>query len=258
MIKRLFSYIKYYLKVKNLHRIHSPFVFKLYADHILADRNYYCFKAIEARRNQLLNDQRTLPDKDPGAGSNLNTKHLKVSDVAQKSLIDANYGQFLFRLATHFQPKNILELGTSLGISACYLSKANNAEVHTIEGRADIAEIAKESFRLLNADKVILHPGLFDDILPVLLPILGKLDFVYLDGNHQYDATLRYVRMILPFLHEESVLIVDDIRWSSGMINAWEELCAMNDFHVSMDFRQMGILMKRSHQKKEHFILYMR
>lgn len=258
MLQRLLSYIKYYLKVKNVHRIHSPFVFKLYSEHILVDRNYYCFKPIEARRNQLLNDQRSLPDADPGAGSTIPSKNLNVSDVARKSLVDTQYGQLLFRLVSHFQPKTVLELGTSLGISACYLSKANNAAVHTIEARADIAAIAKESFRLLQADNVILHQGLFDDILPNLLPILGKLDFVYLDGNHQFDATLRYVKMIQPFLHDESVLIVDDIRWSEGMIDAWEELCAMNDFHVSIDLLRMGILMKRAHQKKEHFILYAR
>jgi len=258
MIKRLLSYIKYFLKAKNLHRIHSPFVFKLYAEHILAERNYYCFKAIETRRNHLLNDHRPLPDADPGAGSNLNSKKLKVSDVAKRSLTDARYAQLLFRLATHFQPKKVLELGTSLGITASYLSKAADTEIHTIEARADIAAIAKESFRLLKADKVMLHEGLFDTILPDLLPRLGKLDFVYLDGNHQYEATLRYVKMILPFLHDESVLIVDDIRWSTGMIQAWEELCAKSDFHVSIEFLQMGILMKRPHQKKEHFTLYSR
>jgi predicted O-methyltransferase YrrM len=258
MLERLLSYLGYYLKVRNLHRVHSPFVFNLYSEQIVSQREYYCFKPIEFRRTQLLIDKRSLPDSDPGAGSNKLARNLTVADVAQKSLVDAHYGQLLFRLVGHFKPNIILELGTSLGIAATYMSKAHKAEVHTIEGRSDIAEIAKETFKKLKSNNVHLHVGLFDEVLPELLSTLKQVDFVYLDGNHQYDATLRYVKMLLPYLHEESVLIVDDIRWSNGMIQAWTQLQQMDEFHVSLDLLRMGILMKRSHQKKEHFVLYTR
>jgi predicted O-methyltransferase YrrM len=258
MLHRFLSYLSYFIHARNLHRVHSPFVFNLYSEHILAQREYYCFKAIEYRRTQLLADNRLLPEKDPGAGSNKPSGKLNVADVARNSLIDAHYGQLLFRLIGHFKPQIVVEFGTSLGIAASYFSKAHPAKVHTIEGRSDVAAIAKETFKKLKANNIQLHIGLFDDVLPGLLPSLHQVDFIYLDGNHQYEATMRYVKMLLPYMHDESVLIVDDIRWSKGMINAWNDLIQMEAFHVSIDLKRMGMLMKRSHQKKEHFTLYVR
>ena len=63
---------------------------------------------------------------DFGAGSHVNdNKTRKIKDVAKNSAKNAKFGKLIYRITQFYKPKNILELGTSLGISTLYLAKAN-------------------------------------------------------------------------------------------------------------------------------------
>lgn len=104
-------------------------------------------------------------------------KTRKVKVIAANSLLSPKQGRILFRLVEHFQPKVILELGSSLGISALYLAKASQGVVHTIEGQESIAKIAKSVFNKGKVDTIQLHVGLFEDVLPDLLNSLKALTF---------------------------------------------------------------------------------
>jgi predicted O-methyltransferase YrrM len=255
MLDRLRSYFQYWLKAKGPDKVHSPFVFRLYTERILSDKHYYAFAGIEKQRERLLNTAESITDVDPGAGSRKGTSNRTIQHIAKNSLLSPAQGRILFRLAEHFQPQIMLELGTSLGISALYLAKACRGELHTIEGQPSVARIAHSVIKKGGVKNVQLHEGLFDEVLPQLLPKLGKVDLLYLDGNHTFEATLAYFHQILPYLHDASVIIMDDIRWSKGMMNAWEHLCQRDDIHVSIDLQKFGLLFFRPSQVKEHFIL---
>lgn len=255
MLSRIASYFHYWIKSKGPNRVHSPFVFDLYTNTILSDKQYYAFASIEKIREQLLKSEQIISDPDPGAGSKGISKTRRVKAIAANSLLSPKQGRILFRLVEHFQPKVILELGSSLGISALYLSKASQAALHTIEGQESIAKIAKSVFNKGKADTIQLHVGLFEEVLPDLLNSLKSIDFLYMDGNHTYEATLSYFNQIRPFLHDKSIIVVDDIRWSVPMMNAWEWLSKQEDIHVSIDLQKFGLLFFRKSQVKEHFIL---
>src|SRR5690606_17020814 len=51
-----------------------------------------------------------------------------------------------------------------------------------------------------------------------------NFDLLYIDGNHQKEATLSYFEKLLPTVHNDSVMIFDDIHWSRDMEEAWEEI----------------------------------
>jgi predicted O-methyltransferase YrrM len=80
-------------------------------------------------------------------------------------------------------------------------------------------------------------------------------DLIFIDGHHDGNALIAYIAQLKPFLTEESVLILDDIRWSASMYKAWEELKKDPFFHLSIDLFRCGMLAKRSHQQREHFML---
>jgi len=246
------SYLKFALRVKNAHRVHSPFVFDFYTDVILSKRAYYAFKEIDRLRAQLLIEEELIEDSDPGAGSHTNKKKQRIQDMARNAAVSKGYGELLFRICERLKPARILELGTSLGISTSYMAYASKSEIHSIEGRKQLAERAKKLFKNDRTRHVTIHSGLFEDVLP--LP--GMWDLVYVDGNHTYEATLSVVKQLIPNLHQNSLIIIDDIRWSAGMWKAWEELCQMDEFHVSIDVLRMGFLFTRPFQTKEHFTLY--
>lgn len=80
-------------------------------------------------------------------------------------------------------------------------------------------------------------------------------DLIFFDGNHQKDATLRYFRQLLPLAHNESIFIFDDIHWSPGMEEAWEEIRRHPRVRVSIDTFFWGMIFFRKEQEKEHFII---
>ena len=137
------KYLNYYFTASNGkgHGIHSPFVFDLVSK-VLTDKNKYeDYLRIESLRKELLQNVTVLTIEDFGAGSATGlTKQRSIQQIAGSSLKNPKYAKLLYRLVKYFQPLQILELGTSLGITTSYLAAAKkNAQVLTMEGSAAIA-----------------------------------------------------------------------------------------------------------------------
>ena len=115
----------YFLVAKNEHAIQGPFIFEFVTNVIYGKTENENCKAIEDLRKELCKSEKTIQITDFGAGSNINnsTKR-KVKDLAKNSAKNEKFGKLLYRIIQFYKPKNIIELGTSLGISACYLAKA--------------------------------------------------------------------------------------------------------------------------------------
>jgi predicted O-methyltransferase YrrM len=162
----------------------------------------------------------------------------------------------IYRLAKSTNPKSVIELGTCLGITTAYLAKTDpGAEIITIEGCPQTAEVAKKNFQELDLNNIELHVGNFDLILPDIIAKQPSLDFVYIDGNHRKDATLNYFKWCLPKVNEDSLLIFDDIYWSEGMKEAWAEIKNHPDVTITVDLFWIGLVYFKKGQAKEHFKL---
>ena len=118
-------YIKYFFTAKNKHSAQAPFLYE-FITKVLNDNsdNSNC-KNIDQLRKELCQSEQTIKITDFGAGSHINnSKTRKVKDVAKNSAKNSKFGKLLYRIIQFYNPKNILELGTSLGISTLYLAKA--------------------------------------------------------------------------------------------------------------------------------------
>lgn len=234
------------------HGIHSPFIYEL-ATTVLPDKKPKWCSQIEEIRRELLNDHRVIQINDLGAGSRvLVSNERKISDIAKFSLQKGKISRLLYRLAIHCRAKNILELGTSLGLTTAHLAQAN-VPVTTIEGCNQIAQIAQSNFSRLGITNISLQIGNFDDLLPVYLQEHNDCNFVFVDGNHSYSATMRYYRQLINTLTIDSVIIFDDIYWSKEMTRAWSEIVADTSNQVTVDLFHIGIVFLREAQAKEHF-----
>ncbi|MBC7399563.1 MAG: class I SAM-dependent methyltransferase, partial [Mucilaginibacter sp.] len=127
--------------------------------------------------------------------------------------------------------------------------------VYTLEGCPETAKIAKESFTKAGLNDIELITGNFDNRLSGVIDGLDKLDFVFVDGNHQKDATLKYFEWCLPKVHEGTLLIFDDIYWSEGMKEAWAEIKAHPQVTVTVDLFWIGLVYFRKGQVKEDFLI---
>ncbi|WP_461789508.1 O-methyltransferase [Pedobacter sp.] len=258
MVLQFFAdYLKHQFTAKTRHGTHSPFVYKL-ADEVIYDfseKNSY--KAIEAQRKKLLADQRQITVTDLGAGSHLNKNRTKkVAQIAKNALKSPRLAQLIYRLAANHKANDLIELGTCLGITTAYLSKAApQANILTIEGCPQTAEVAYQNFNELGLDNIELQVGNFNDMLPKAIDERQQLDFVYIDGNHTKEATLNYFEWCLPKITENTLLIFDDIYWSEGMKKAWEQIKNHPKVTVTVDLFWIGLVYFKKGQAKEHFKL---
>lgn len=240
------------------HGIHSPFVFELVTQVFNDDRQFYAYETIEQQRQLLLNSTVEVMVEDFGAGSAGGTQaNRKISAVAARSLKPAKYARLLFRFVQHYRCLHVLELGTCLGITTAYLASASSdVQVTTLEGASAYARKAGEVFRQLHLENIRQIEGNFDVTLPDVLAAAAPWDFIFLDGNHRLEPTIRYFELLLTHAHAGTVFVFDDIHWSREMEQAWKVIKDHPAVTLTIDLFFIGIVFIRPEQRsKEHFII---
>lgn len=250
----LISYIKHFLNAKTLHGTHSPFVYSFLENVVYIKSKHPLFDKIEKLRNELLHNKTEIEINDFGAGSRIhNNNKRSISSITRISVKTKKYCELLYRICQWHKTTNVLELGTSLGITSSYLSLAAQ-KVITIEGCKNIASVAKHNFKKLNLNNIQLINNNFDYCLNIELEkIKNQKNLYFIDGNHKKDATIKYFETILQFATESDILIFDDIHWSNEMEKAWEYICQHPKAIVTIDLFQLGIVFLHSTQVKENF-----
>jgi predicted O-methyltransferase YrrM len=257
-VQLAFKYFNYWWNASNGkgHGIHSPFVFEFVTKVLNGRGDEQVYREIESIRKRLLNNNTLITVEDFGAGSRvIGTQQRVVKQIARTSLKPKKYSQLLNRIVQHYQPKAILEIGTSLGITTSYLAKADaNASVITMEGAKSIAEIAKQDFDQLRIDNVQQVLGNFDVTLPSTLSQLNTVDLAFIDGNHRFEPTVNYFKQILTKSNNNTIIILDDIYWSKEMEQAWQWVKEHEQVRLTIDLFAIGIVvLKPEILHKQHF-----
>ncbi|HTJ58239.1 MAG TPA: class I SAM-dependent methyltransferase [Devosiaceae bacterium] len=140
---------------------------------------------------------------------------------------------------------NCVEMGTCLGISASYLAAAlpEGGRLVTMEGSPGVADIATDTLRTLVPGRAVeIRRGPFHETLNVVLREMSPIDFVFVDGHHEEQATEQYFRQLLPNMQQNGVIVFDDIRWSPGMKKAWSHIRAQAP-GVCVDLGTLGLVL---------------
>ncbi len=257
------EYINWLLKAKTRHGIHSPFVYHFLENCLYADKDDKAFDLIEDERKKLIRSREKIHYFDPGAGSRV-TKTLqpatkvsrRVGSIALKSLQKPKYCRLFHRMVMYLNAKDILELGTCFGITTAYIGlpdKSQQISVDTIEGADSIANIAESVFKKINLSNIHLHKGLFDQILPELLIDDKNYDIAFIDGDHKGESLLKYFDIIVKHISQHGVIVIDDIRWSESMFNAWNSIIDKPEITISLDLFKLGLVFFEPGTSKENF-----
>ncbi len=253
------EYLYYWITSFNKYKIHSPFVYKLVTEVFEKKMQYQDFERIERLRDELKDNHTEIEVVDLGAGSKSfrKTKKIhksKISKIVRKSVKKEKYGHLLFMMIRHFKANSILELGTSLGITTAYLASAHaNTKVITVEGSESIAKVAQENFDKLQLKNIQLIVGNFDDELKKICENCKGFDLIFIDGNHRELPTIDYFNTVLPYCHNETILLFDDIHWSEEMQEAWEFIKNHERVTLTIDIFEMGIVfLRKEFRQKQH------
>lgn len=147
--------------------------------------------------------------------------HLKPEfsyEALGSDLAALHHLQLLVRL---LQCRQVLEVGTYVGVSSLFLAEAVGPEgsVTTVEVGAEFAKIAQENFRrnglaqrieLINADVFAA--------LPMLQQREKRYGLIFLDADKEHYGNL--LAPLLALLQDGGLLIVDDIFLQGDVLNA--------------------------------------
>ncbi|MBA3648206.1 MAG: class I SAM-dependent methyltransferase [Chitinophagales bacterium] len=260
LIKKSFQFKEYALHLinaKSIHSIHSPFVFDFVKNVLYDYRNFYVYNEIERLRKELLAFSQKISIEPPEFHTPYTNNITKsIAEIIKASAKPPRQAQLLFRIANHYGCKKMLELGTSFGFTSCYLSGAGKESyVITLEGNKAVCAFAQKNFTRLNRKNIELICGAFNETLKGALQKLNLVDLIFFDGDHRKSLTIDYFVESLPYLHENSILIFDDIHWSKGMNEAWEIIKSYERVTLTIDLYYFGIVFFRKALSKQHYII---
>lgn len=257
MLQIIKSYLNFLWNSKNQHGVHSPFVYDLVTKCFYDKKNYPEYSILKNYRNSLLQNKDTIEVTDFGAGSRVFKSNTRaINQIAKNAGISSKRARLLFRIVNYFQPENILEIGTSLGLATSALALGNkNSKIITLEGCVNTMAIAKNQYQLQNLNNIEFINTEFSTYLTTHNPQPTTYNLIYFDGNHSKKATLNYFEFLLPTITNNSVWIFDDIHWSKDMEDAWEIIKNHPKVRVTIDTFQWGIVFFRTEQEKEHFVI---
>lgn len=231
--------------------VHSPFIYHFIRFVLPSKHSFYVFHSIERMRSELKADDTQIKVTDFGTGIDRTTT---VRKIAGNSLKSPRYAQLLFRIVRCFKARKVLELGTSLGVTTSYLA-ASSSDIRCVsfEGCPQLAKLANDNFKKIGLTNIELIIGNIDLTLEKALKEIDEIDFIFIDANHRSEAVMNYFEMCLSKIHKNTVLVVDDIYWSSDMETAWKLIKEHQRVSATIDLFQLGIVFFNTDLHKKHY-----
>jgi predicted O-methyltransferase YrrM len=153
--------------------------------------------------------RRSDPGIDPFAAIHAGTlAHLRRHGCGCYPFFD---GSLLGIIAGAARAQRIVELGTALGYTACWFAHgAPDAQIDTIDFDAEHVRLATANIAAAGfAQRVTLHEGAFDKILPALAP---GYDIGFFDG---FDPTLRNLKDLRALLRPRGILVTTNLNFGT-------------------------------------------
>ncbi len=186
----------------------------------------------------------------------MNKSDRKVSDVFRFTTSLHRFSSLYARIIHHFHFRNVIELGTSVGVNAMYMAKASNeVKLATFEGSPEIARIARTMFSDNAIENIALIEGNIDATLEPYLETIDQLDFALIDANHRFEPTVRYLELMLRKVHAHSIIAIDDIHNSHEMERAWRSIQKHHLVYTTIDLYRCGLVFFNPSLTRQNVVL---
>jgi predicted O-methyltransferase YrrM len=258
MKKLIFSFWKYIgfrLTTVTRYKLHSPFLYKLATEAIHGKSDKYIDRLYRQLYQKFAFNSSTTEVVEFNIKKNtkLYSSEVKsIRSIFKQSAISSKKAQVLARLLVLFKPENIIEFGTSLGVSASIFAQASHdSKIYSIEGCSGLASIAQANFDELGFGNIEIQIGHFNHVVNPVLNKIKKVDFVFYDGSDDYKTAINAFESCLPYIGNDGVFIMNSIYRSRAMNKAWDYIKKHNDSIVCIDLFQMGIILFRKEMSKQ-------
>ncbi len=233
------------------YRIHSPFVYRVVIYGLRARLGRWERVCLRQLRKDIRRSS-TFSSVDAGTGV---SRNLSGSQLVHMG-ISGRYGRMLYGISKHLRPDHILEIGTSAGLSAAYMSLGHpGATVTTIEACGEKARLARELLDKNGFSRVSVVHGYGKEVLDRLIEERYRAQMVFVDADHSLEGTLDFFHRLISLTGPGSVIVFDDIYWSAGMHRAWREIIRRRQVTLSLATFRLGLVFFHPRPEKQNFLL---
>jgi predicted O-methyltransferase YrrM len=138
---------------------------------------------------------------------------------------------FLYGLSRYLEPKKILIIGNSYGVSTVFLSLANqDAKVVAIDKfRIKGNQVTKDLLHGLE-DKLVIEASTPDDLEEIIAKHLGGVvDFCLVDAVHTNEVQSAEFAILRKYMSNNSIIVFHDVL-STGLLKSFNEIKRDPDF----------------------------
>jgi hypothetical protein len=223
--------------------------------------------AVEDLRREMLLDKRIINVTDLGTGRAGESRR-KICDIAARAALPRRYALLLARMVQNQRHGAwgmehgagegegiILELGTSLGISALAMAlAAPEKRLVTVEGCPALAATAAENLRRHGAGNAEVLNMEFSAALDKLKKERTVISFAFIDGNHKGAALKEYVSEIRK-MGKEMIIVADDINLSHDMYRGWRSIAASDYAGTTMEMFRFAVIFRLNNITPGHYLV---
>ncbi|GHV70598.1 O-methyltransferase [Bacteroidia bacterium] len=201
---------------------------------------YYVFDDIENLRKVLLiseNETRKMTSKE--------TQH-------------KNYGALLFRLVNFFKSQTVLQIGSSTGIMSLYLALPlrNSCMCYALEERKGLLKHSLDFIRENHVQNLHFMEGDYDESLSQLKAKVDSFDLIFINQTGNPLKTIEAIELVKPFIHKNSILIIDGIARNKDMKDLWKKINNHPKTRLTIDLLALGIIFFDEKLHKRHYKNY--
>lgn len=233
-IKRYYTALRRYNRSKGF-GIHSPFAFS-FVLRVLRERlPYYAYDDIEYRR-QLAKSLASTVSRHPRVISSKNAK-------------------MIFRITNYFNPRAIMQIGTSYGVSTtAVLDVDSRTRLILYPGDQPHEDIYKE-IAAAHASRISLHPSLLD-AFTAYGRLLGDAAPFMLINSVKADELPLVGRAVLEALDKEGTVIMRNLSRGDEMEALWRGVMEVLGHGMSFTNGKLGVIVGYRHLPRQNFSLW--
>lgn len=266
------------------HGVHSPYAFDFLTSVVRGKTDERVACAVEDLRREMLRDKSIINVTDLGTGREGGSRR-KICEIAATTALPRKYALLLARMVqagrygawnmghgggsreqaawgmehgTRSMGKGdgvILELGTSLGISALAMAlAAPERRLVTVEGCPALAAKAAENLRRHDASNAEVLNMEFSAAIDKLQKEHTNISFAFIDGNHYGAALKEYVSAIRK-MGEEMIIVADDINLSHDMYRGWRSIAASGYAGTTMEMFRFAVIFRLDNITPGHYLI---
>ena len=218
--------------------IHSPFAFRFVLDVLCERLPYYAYAYIDGLRQAVVDAVRT------GFWN-----HPRV--------ISAKNAKMLFRLANYFNPRSILQVGTSYGVSsACMMVVNSNSRVWLYEPHLDRYPVVGRVLQPF-LERVEAYNDLSVALNDYDAALEGDEPFVLINDLPEGDDDLRVMTdKVRDLIDREAIIVMRNLSRSEAMRALWD-VCREYGSHGQLFTNDnLGVIVARRKLQREEFSLW--